>query len=839
VGAFPAQSNMLSAAELGLIEALPQPILCCQIDGTVLHANPAARQLLDTDPMALQSALFAVLANKGIPPQQRFEWSLMLPDSATLHLEVSPALLTDETHPRFLLLTLHDLSAQKRAEIAEQEQRALAHALRDTAAELTRSLDLESVLKAILDNVGRVVPHDTANILLIEGAAARCALQRGYPPDSAQFLLTYLFPLGLANFEHMIKTGESYLVSDVRSDDRWYAYESFNWIRSYIAVPIRAYDRVIGFLNLESHQPSAFTSIHAERLRIFSDQAAIAIENAQLYEAMYHDASELRALNRATAFLFTLSPRTAGQVSEVAERIAKMIVDEFDAVDCGVLLLNETTNTLEIVAHAGDLLTSYLTHELQSGQGLIGAALRDNQTIYAPNVDLDPRYVAGAPYICSELVVPLRTVNGLIGVIDLQSEAENAFSLEDRYLMEAFAPFAAAAIDNVRLYQCIQEHTENLEAKVEERTAEVQRTRYRVEAILNHSSDAILLAYPNGAIQQANYAFGRMFGYSSEEVHGLPFTACADLPYSAALTAAVNEVVERAQPGRIEIVARRHSGETFDADVTLSPLSTQGQVTNLVCSLRDISHLKQLERDLREALMKERTLNEVRSRLITRVSHEFRTPLAMIKTASEMLQRYHSRMTSEQRDEKLERINEGVDRITTMLNNLLSSSDPKAGHNTFAPVMLNLETLCREQIVRACEEDRNQHPVAFSIQGNCTWVMLDPELTARIISHLLSNAAKYSSPGSPIEFSLSCQLANTIIRIQDHGIGIPSEDYPHLFEPFHRARNVQDFDGAGLGLAVVRRAVEMQGGTITFESQLGKGSLFTVTIPGNSEREAK
>lgn len=388
--------------------------------------------------------------------------------------------------------------------------------------------------------------------------------------------------------------------------------------------------------------------------------------------------------------------------------------------------------------------------------------------------------------------------------------------------------------------EAIQQRNETLEARVAERTAEAQRARHRVEAILNHSSDAILLARPNGAIQQTNYAFSQMFGYIADEAYGLPFVSCADHPYSEALAATLREVVERAQPGRIEIVARRRSGETFDADVSVSPLlSSPGQVANLVCSLRDISDRKQLERDLRAALIKERTHNEIRARFIARVSHEFRTPLATIRTASEMLERYYDRMTQAQRDEKLSRVKEGVERITAMLDKLLYLDNAGDSHNAFQPQAVNLQVLSREQIARLRDADKNQHPIRFSCEGDCTEVWLDPELITQIIAHLLSNAARYSPAGSPIEFSLSCQLANTVICIQDYGIGIPSVDHPYLFEPFHRAQNVQDTEGAGLGLSVVRQAVEMQGGTIHFESQLGKGSTFTVTIPAISEREAR
>jgi PAS domain S-box-containing protein len=829
VTASPAQSHTLTEAEAKLIESLPQPIVCCHPDGTLLLANTAAQHLLGQPSEQLQ-VLFSS-AFDGAPTPQLFELSVRVEHGDPLDVQVMSSVLTDENaNPRLLLLTLTDMSAQKRA---EREQHQLAQALRDTAAELSRSLDLESVLKAILNNVGQVVPHQAATILLIEGTTARCALHRGYSEEAAKILMSQPLSTSLPNLQRMQETQEACLIPDVQLDGEWRAFERFEWIRSYLATPICAYNRVIGFLNLQSDQPNAFAPIHAERLRIFSDQAAIAIENAQLYEAMYRDASELRALNRATAFLFTLSPRDARSVQEVAQRIATMVVGEFDGVDCGVLLLHETTRQLECAAHFGDLKIMHRVLDIQNGRGLISASIHTDQTIYVPDVRLDARYIVESERVRSEMVVPLRTANGLIGVLDLQSDQVDMFSLEDRYLLEAFAPYAAATIDNVRLYHRVQQHADKLEETVAERTLEAQRARRRVEAILNHSSDGIVMTHPDGAIQQSNDAFNQMFGYGTDEVYDLPFTACAEARFYDPLQATFREVAERGQPGRIEIVAQRRDGTMFDADVMLSPLTNpNGRVTNLVCSLRDISRYKQLERDLRAALLKERTLNQLRARFVTRVSHEFRTPLAVIQTASDLLQRYYLRMTAEQRSEKLERIHESIQRITSILDDLLWVNHSKAGHGDFRPVTVNLELFALEYIARVREEDGNRHPINFSVQGDCTSQMLDSELIARIVSHLLSNALKYSPVNSPVEFLLTCEGVKTVIYVKDQGIGIPVEDHPHLFEPFFRAQNVQDTEGVGLGLAIVKEAVELHGGSIEMDSQLGKGTSFTVTLLG-------
>jgi signal transduction histidine kinase len=104
-------------------------------------------------------------------------------------------------------------------------------------------------------------------------------------------------------------------------------------------------------------------------------------------------------------------------------------------------------------------------------------------------------------------------------------------------------------------------------------------------------------------------------------------------------------------------------------------------------------------------------------------------------------------------------------------------------------------------------------------------------LLRHILSNLLSNACKYSPPGSEVHFELICQAGQATFVIQDRGIGIPPADLAHLFEPFHRASNVKEIPGTGLGLAIVKRAVDLYGGTIAVDSQVGEGTTFTVTLP--------
>ncbi|MCC6802506.1 MAG: PAS domain S-box protein [Anaerolineae bacterium] len=736
------------------------------------------------------------------------------------------------------ITVIRDISERRKIEAALREQRELSEALRDTISALARTLDPRAVMRLILEHLGRVVPNKMANIMLLEGEQAHIAYSRGYPEEvQAQFESSVIPVYQVTTFQQMLADGNSCLISDTSLDPRWSEMNNWQWVKSYLGTPIRAYDHVVGFLNIDSDEPNTFTPLHAERLRVFADQAAIAIENAQLYDAIYRDAVEMRILHKATAFLYTTNLIGSDNLTELCEQIVRVVVSEFGKLDCGVILIGDDGETLTRVARTGAFHVNAVQTLYVSGPGLVPAAVREQQTIYAADVNSDPRYFSSNEGTASELVIPLRTSQGIIGVLDLQSAEFSAFDDHDIRLLEVFGERAATAIENARLYNQIRRYADELEERVQERTGELNRVKERVEAILNHSSDAILLVKPNGAIQQGNRAFDMMFGYTDDQAFGETLTVLAASAYQDAMMRALERLLAKGNPERLEIVATRLNGLTFDADVTLSPvISAPGQITSIVCSLRDITMRKRLEQELRESLQKERELNELKSRFIARASHEFRTPLAVILTSSDLLKTYGARMTEEQREEKLSRLQKEVRTIASMLDDLLTISKGEE-LKEFSPELLDLQSFARDVVHEVSEGVGVQHHLKIDCQGNCTSVYADRKLMRRIITNLLSNAVKYSPVGSQIEVTISCDSSRVVMEVEDHGIGIPPEDHARLFEAFHRAKNVDHISGTGLGLAIVKQAVELHGGMVSFTSQVGKGTVFTVVLPNLAVKE--
>lgn len=195
-----------------------------------------------------------------------------------------------------------DVLERRRAEAAEHEQRILAEALRDTAAALNSALDLQEVLTRILEHISRLVPHDAATVMLLENEVARIVGSRGYQERSAMAILPQIqFSLAESDkFTRMAETGQPLIIDDVWQDKTWIDIPENRWIRGYLGAPIRVEGEVIGFINLDNEKPDIFRPQHAETLKVFAEQAGVALRNARLYDQLRHQtvALEMRVAER-------------------------------------------------------------------------------------------------------------------------------------------------------------------------------------------------------------------------------------------------------------------------------------------------------------------------------------------------------------------------------------------------------------------------------------------------------------------------------------------------------------------------------------------------------------
>jgi signal transduction histidine kinase len=325
-----------------------------------------------------------------------------------------------------------------------------------------------------------------------------------------------------------------------------------------------------------------------------------------------------------------------------------------------------------------------------------------------------------------------------------------------------------------------------------------------------------------------------MLGYQQDEMLGRPATDLLITPE------AQDELVRQATPDGVlhatETRWRTRSGDLLDVMVSAEPIEIEGELCVLTIGV-DITEHKQAEsakveaEKLRLELATQRELLALKENFISMMSHEFRTPLALILTAKESLQHYYERLTPERRMEKMQQIEDQVRYVVRLLDDVLTMGQASAGKLNFNPTPLDVAAFCRKIVEETRVSDKNNHPFDCQIDGDWTNAFSDPQLLQHILVNLLGNAVKYSPQNTTVSLTLSRSGDEAVLRVQDEGIGIPPEDQEHLFDAFHRGKNAQFAKGTGLGLAIVQKSVEEHGGTIRFESALGKGTTFIVRLP--------
>ena len=244
-----------------------------------------------------------------------------------------------------------------------------------------------------------------------------------------------------------------------------------------------------------------------------------------------------------------------------------------------------------------------------------------------------------------------------------------------------------------------------------------------------------------------------------------------------------------------------------------------------------LQQLRNSERATQQALTKERELNQLKSYFVSMVSHEFRNPLSVLRVMSDILLRFDCELTLDKKEMYAHRIDVTIDYMCQLLDEVILLGKVDTGNFEIELKAVNLEEFCEELTASLKFIDNNQHPIIFSFQQDLIPVQLDINLLRHILTNLISNALKYSPPEHEVKVEVSCQNNLAIFCVCDRGIGIPKKDQHRLFETFSRCSNVGKIKGTGLGLAIVKRCVDLHGGKVCVESEVGIGTKVTVSLP--------
>jgi len=300
-----------------------------------------------------------------------------------------------------------------------------------------------------------------------------------------------------------------------------------------------------------------------------------------------------------------------------------------------------------------------------------------------------------------------------------------------------------------------------------------------------------------------------------------------------------SEVLEKVKEKLLKTIEGEHcSFELIIQDkpylVNTTPLFNEEQeVENALIVYNNITDQKRVEIDIRNTLTKEKELNELKSRFISMASHEFRTPLSAILSATNLMERQNGDGLEVKRLKYISKVKNSVKNLVAILNDFLSLSKLEEGKVIAIPTLFNVVEFCQTLVEEIQGIKKEGQVIEIMYSQHQIEVGLDVKLLRHIVHNLLSNAIKYSDENKKITLKIATEDSKLLFKVIDQGIGIPIEDQGYMFQRFYRANNAANYQGTGLGLNIVKQYVLLMNGIIGFQSELNKGTTFTVELPLN------
>jgi len=675
---------------------------------------------------------------------------------------------------------------------------------------ISAQLDCDTVMRLICHESRNVFGTQGAYIWLLEngqliGTAASGIAAEKFGKNALDMADRHLLPVQVLHEWHTRYINAVHQTAALPAE-----FQALTQAQAAMAIPLLKADVPIGTLLLISAEnPEAFADWQLEHGGLMGVQAALAIQNATLFDEIRRRLDQLRLVNEvgryATAIL---------SLQSLIEGVSQKLFETLHYSLIALWQVEEEHLFSPLFFKPGQIKPDVTSpHQAELEKLVEKAAL-----VGDPIIQTISREINGQILHPSALAVPLIVADEVVGVLVVEREATEHILKEDLDVLEPMAAQLAISVSNARLFEKIRQQTIALEGRVSERTAEIRQQHERIEAILRSVADAVIVFDLGGQVVLTNPVARQLFDqYDLEMNLGARIKAMVDqtMKETEASTAEVSELGNAAVPAK--------PAQVFEGENLLGT----------VVVLRDISRLKELDR--------------MKDAFVATVSHELRTPLANLKLYLSLLRQGRP----ERRASYQEVMEREVERLARLINELLTLSRLQSEHQNERahirnPIDLDtlIQTVVQDNLAQA--ESKREELHYEKISSPIPQIVGDSDQIVRALTNLIGNAINYTPEGgrilvrSRVENLEQINSEWVIIEVIDTGVGIPAEELPMIFDRFFRGSNVSvNTPGTGLGLAIIKEIVEMHGGSIHVESEVGRGSTFCLRLPALNKSEER
>src|SRR5262245_4352284 len=678
--------------------------------------------------------------------------------------------------------------------------------------------------------------------------------------------------------------GKTVHIHDIQSDPEYTNSATLSaGIRTMLGVPLLREGIPIGVIGLNRSTVQPFTDKQIELVSTFADQAVIAIENVRLFDevqARTREVQETLEYQTAISDVLSVISRSPNELQPVIDAILQTAARLCEAEYALFWRLQDGAYHLAGASNADAAFVKHCAeHPIRPGRGSVaGRTALEQKTIHLPDCLADPEYtlldfqeVGGHR---SMLGVPLLRDGVTIAVIVLLRNSVRPFTAKQIDLVTTFPDQALIAIETVRLFEDVQARTRELSESLQQQTATADVLKVISRSTFDLKSVLQTLVESAGRLCGADYAtitrqkdgvlfFAEAYGYSSEfieYVKAMPVErgrgtatgrallegrvihiadVLADPEYTWAeaqrlggyRTVLAVPMLREGVPTGVLTLTRSEARPFTEKQVELvSTFADQAAIA--IENVRLFDEIQDKSRQLAEA-------SEHKSQFVSSMSHELRTPLNAIIGLTDMLVTNAARFGTEKAQEPLQRVNAAGSHLLSLINEVLDLSKIEAGKLELNPERVQLTPLINEVVGTAGQlAEKNQNRLVVEAQQNVGALTADSLRLRQILLNLLSNACKFTKQGEVKLAARKVSNGSSFVEfaVSDTGVGMTAEQQAKLFEEFTQAdaATAQRFGGTGLGLAITRKLARMMGGDVTVASEPGKGSVFTVRLPGTA-----